>query len=287
MQAATSSGHPDPVARPRRSDMPPPPPRPSTAVRRVASSHDASAHSSSDSDIDIEETSPSRAEVTAAWIQKQQLCPEPFLSAAEHRRLLIQRRRVTRGPAPSSVQRPNPPAAAMPPNPPAAALPPNPLAAAQQSNSPRAAQASFSPTPPPPVHLPPTGPSSSSASLPAAASPTTEVKTSSRCAVKPPLYPAKKPKTPGAEGSTGVAAAAAPRAQSALDLSAANTGSAAGPGCSNNQDRRQGSSSPAPVATQAAASPSTETLQGTESVWLLLLQSALVCPEGRCVGQAI
>lgn len=37
----------------------------------------------SDSDVDIEDASPSHVRSTAAWIQQQLCCPEPFLTAPE------------------------------------------------------------------------------------------------------------------------------------------------------------------------------------------------------------
>ena len=40
-------------------------------------------HSSSDSDVDIEETASTEAGGTTAWIQQQRKFPEPFLTAPE------------------------------------------------------------------------------------------------------------------------------------------------------------------------------------------------------------
>lgn len=65
--------------------MPPPPPRqtPQLLYRGSKQQSDELLPSSEDSDIDIDDTSPNQDGATAAWIQKQLQCPEPFLTAPQ------------------------------------------------------------------------------------------------------------------------------------------------------------------------------------------------------------
>lgn len=68
------------------STMPPPPPRPAPHMQAKGrgQNHDALTSSSdSDVDIDIDDVSPSQDSATAAWIERQRRCPEPFLTAPE------------------------------------------------------------------------------------------------------------------------------------------------------------------------------------------------------------
>lgn len=66
--------------------MPPPPPRPVPQMQASGpgQNHDALMPSSdSDVDIEIDDVSPSQGGATAAWIERQRQCPEPFLTAPE------------------------------------------------------------------------------------------------------------------------------------------------------------------------------------------------------------
>lgn len=64
--------------------MPPPPPRPALQLLLTDPGQQPDELlSSEDSDVDIDDTSPSQGGATAAWIEKQLQCPEPFLTAPE------------------------------------------------------------------------------------------------------------------------------------------------------------------------------------------------------------
>ena len=68
--------------------MPPPPPRPVAHMVVDGSGQHTegllqSSGSDVDIDVDINDTSSSLNHATAAWIEKQRLCPEPFLTASE------------------------------------------------------------------------------------------------------------------------------------------------------------------------------------------------------------
>jgi len=100
------------AARPCSSDMPPPPPRPSTAVQPRPTPVAAGSSSESDIDVDIDlddSYSPETDHVTAAWIERQRRCPEPFLSAADYARRAG--RRPNRAAAPVAAAAPVPVAA--------------------------------------------------------------------------------------------------------------------------------------------------------------------------------
>ena len=149
-----------------------PPHMPSPALRLglVADSssklHDVNDDSSSESDIDIENMSATREDTIAAWIQKQRLCPEPFLSAADY--AALREARLPKRRASGIKLRPDAPLYA-------------------SSSRPHV-----------PPSLPPQAPLPASTSVQLGASPSTAGK-SSKHGVKPPLYPAKRMRSPDAE----------------------------------------------------------------------------------------
>ena len=223
------------AARPCSSDMPPPPPRPSTALQPRATADAAGSSSESDIDVDIDlddSFSPETDHVTAAWIERQRRCPEPFLSAADYARRAG--RRPNRAAAPVVAAAPvaaDTAAAAIAPAHPgqASALTQTAAAAGQSMLAPArtlpsarqsllaAAEGSASasqrlPAATQGIATATQGSSAAAAQLSPAAGqapvlPRAGVK-NSRHGVKPPLYPAKRVKSPDGGGRSTLQASA-------------------------------------------------------------------------------
>ncbi|DBA98256.1 TPA: Histone-lysine N-methyltransferase setd2 [Trebouxia sp. C0004] len=202
------------AARPCSSHMPPPPPRPSTALQPGATADAAGSSSESDIDVDIElddSSSPETDHVTA-WIARQRRCPEPFLSAADYARRAGRRpNRAAAAAAPVAAA----PAAAAPVA--AATAPAHPGQASSLTQAAAAAvQNMLAPactSPSTRESLPAAAEGSESASqcLPAAGQapvlPRSDMK-NSRHGVKPPLYPARRVKSPDGTCSSTLQASA-------------------------------------------------------------------------------
>ena len=219
------------AARPCSCDMPPPPPRPSTAWQPRPTPDAAGSSSESDIDVDIDlddSCSPDTDHVTAAWIERQRRCPEPFLSAADYARRAGSRSNRAAAAAPVAAV----PAAAAPLAAAAATAPAHPR---QASALPQAATAAGQNMLAPDRTTPSArqsllgaaeGSASAGQRLPAATQglsiaaaqlspaagqapilPRAGVK-NNRHGVKPPLYPAKRVKSPdGGSSSTAQATA--------------------------------------------------------------------------------
>ena len=219
------------AARPCSSDMPPPPPRPGTALQPRPTADAAGSSSESDIDVDIDlddSSSPEIDHVTAAWIERQRRCPEPFLSAADYARRAGRRPNRAAAAAPvaaaAAATAPAHPGQASAFTQAAAAAGQNMLAPARTSPSARqsllaAAEGSASasqrlPAATQGIATATQGSSVAAAQLsPAAAAqlspaagqatvlPRAGVKNSMH-GVKPPLYPAKRLKSPDGGGSS-------------------------------------------------------------------------------------
>lgn len=245
--------------------MPPPPPRPSAATPATPSSEAAGLSSDSDIDIDVEDSSPGTDSVTAAWIERQRRCPEPFLSAAEyaHRAARRPQRAAAGGNAGGG------PAAqaaghARPLQAPAAnqrVAPARQGMATATHSTPSASQALSAATQvqPPAAQTHPAAPAvqRSPEAAVAAALLRPGVKSSSH-GVKPPLYPAKRVRSPDAallhrsQAAAGTISPAMLSGHGPHSTDAQADGRAAGPSSSDAHKRSE----------VAVAAPSTDANQG-------------------------
>lgn len=268
-----------PTARPRRSDMPPPPPRPSAATPATPSTEAAGLSSDSDIDIDVEDSSPSTDSVTAAWIERQRRCPEPFLSAAEYAQQAARRPQRAAaggggggGPAAQAAAHVRP-LQALAAN--QRVAPARQGVATATHSTPSASQALSAATQvqplaaqrlpaaatqcsPPAAQTHPTAPAVQRSPEAVAAALLKPGAKSSSHGVKPPLYPAKRVRSPDAallhrsQAAAGTISPAMPNGHGPHSTDAQADGRAAGPSSSDTYKRSE----------VAVAAPSTDANQG-------------------------